>query len=69
MPSFSLPSPESAFDADFEIKEDHRKLLNEESLREIIELLNQARSKTRLRVEPVFQEIDEFLDSFNVTDS
>jgi hypothetical protein len=65
---FSLPSSEDSSDIDHAINEEHRKLLDDHMVRETTELLMQAQYRTRARVEPVLQEMDEYLDLFITSD-
>jgi hypothetical protein len=64
-----LPSSESSSDIDYVTKEEHRKLLDDEVVRETTEILIQGQHRTRLRVEPILQEMEEYLDTFDVSDS
>jgi hypothetical protein len=48
--------------------QEHRKLLEDQVVRETTDLLIQGQYRTRGRVEPVLQEMDEYLDTFDVSD-
>ncbi|KAG7347212.1 N-acetyltransferase B complex NatB non catalytic subunit [Nitzschia inconspicua] len=61
----SLPSTESASLTDCDVSEDHLKMLGSDTLESTKAIVIQGRHKTRLRVEPVLQEMDEFLDEFD----
>jgi hypothetical protein len=64
----SLPSSESTPDAVCSVQEEHVKFFDDHVIRETTDLITRAQYRTRMRVEPVLQEMDEYLDAFNVSD-
>jgi hypothetical protein len=50
------------------VQEEHAKFFDDHVIRETTDLITQAQYRTRMRVEPVLQEMDEYLDAFNVSD-
>ena len=69
LPFSSLPSADEAADIDPEVVHDkHRNLVEEEQLQNTLKLLAKARFRTRARVEPILQEMDEYLDTFNASE-
>ena len=51
------------------VPEDYRKVLDEGLLKKTIDIVEQSQHRTRIRVEPILQEINGFLCSFDVSDS
>ena len=49
----------------FDIKEDYLKLLDKTMLKDTTELIIDSQHRTRVRIEPVLQEMNDYLHSFN----
>lgn len=65
----SLPASEEVPDKDkFGINDVYSDLLGEISIKRALEMTTKGQYRTRARVEPILQEMDEYLDSFNVQD-
>ena len=66
----SLPASEDASVKDLQLKVvgAYRNVLDDQVVQDTSKRLIEAQWKTRARVEPVLQEMDEYLDSFDVGD-
>jgi hypothetical protein len=65
---FSLPATETFTDTSITIQEDYIKMLKDDDLiKKTMNQIIQAQHRTRARVEPVLQDMNEFLESFDVT--
>ena len=65
----SLPASEEVPNettSKFGVDDSYSELLGEISINRALEVITKGQYRTRARVEPILQEMDEFLDSFNV---
>lgn len=65
-----LPSSESSDYAsvDINMSDNELSLLDQDVLRSTMDMLEQSRYRKRMRLEPILQQMDEFLDEFNIAD-
>ena len=64
----SLPSTDKSTGPDIAIPEDYLKLLDDDLVKKTSDLLVEAQYQTRVRVEPILEEMGDFLKSFDVAD-
>jgi hypothetical protein len=58
----------SGGDLNLPVQDELRSLVGEGAVADALTLVAQARFRTRMRIEPILQEMDKYLDSFNVGD-
>jgi N-terminal acetyltransferase B complex non-catalytic subunit len=62
-----LPKSDSEPTMNFDLSEKERSVLDESDVRLTAAILTVAQHRTRIRIEPILQEMDEYLEEFDVT--
>ena len=66
--NYRLPSTANSSDEEVKIPQEYLKVIDENLAKTTKGLIVQGQNRTRLRVEPILQEINETLSSFDVID-